>query len=214
MPAGMSIWPCAGRSHRPTGRFMPRRARSRITLFVPGAGGRSRFGPNNSWVAPLLQHRATCYDGAVDEPHLAFTPEHLHCCRRVHNRGYTFGEAAYAAQTWLSWQTTTHRRPALPAVGGRNCRHCTPNWRNAIEQTRWNGRTCIVLNRNAAMGSKPAELSRYNRGDSVAPQSAVLTESCPTCTGPRAAWATRWTRRKRPQKRRGTFNRNSASACS
>src|SRR5262245_30033256 len=52
----------------------------------------------NSWVGTLLQKGATCTMGAVDEPYLQGTPDISTFLHRFTFLGFTFGEAAYAAQ--------------------------------------------------------------------------------------------------------------------
>src|SRR5262249_10288151 len=60
----------------------------------------------NSWVGPLLAKGATISMGCVDEPYLSGTPEVAIFAARLIFYGYSFGEAAYASQPVLSWQTT------------------------------------------------------------------------------------------------------------
>jgi len=54
----------------------------------------------------LLAQGATCTMGSVDEPYLSGTPDISVFLNRLLYRGFTFAEAAYAAQASLSWQTT------------------------------------------------------------------------------------------------------------
>jgi uncharacterized protein (TIGR03790 family) len=59
-----------------------------------------------NWVGPLLAKGATITMGCVNEPFLGGTPQvALFAARLIYDR-MTFGEAAYAAQPVLSWQTT------------------------------------------------------------------------------------------------------------
>lgn len=59
----------------------------------------------SKWVGPLLAKGATATLGCVYEPYLQFTPNISVLIHRLF-AGYTFGEAAYAANNVLSWQTT------------------------------------------------------------------------------------------------------------
>jgi uncharacterized protein (TIGR03790 family) len=61
---------------------------------------------NEFWVGPLLAKGATCTMGCVNEPYLDGTPNVAAFLARLIAGGFTFGEAAYAAQPVLSWQTT------------------------------------------------------------------------------------------------------------
>jgi tetratricopeptide (TPR) repeat protein len=60
---------------------------------------------NQNWVGPLLAKGATITMGCVDEPYHVGTPNVAAFLERF-LAGFSFGEAAYAAQHWLSWQTT------------------------------------------------------------------------------------------------------------
>jgi uncharacterized protein (TIGR03790 family) len=59
-----------------------------------------------NWCGPLLAKGATCTMGCVDEPSIQFTPNVAMFISRWTINHYTYGEAAWAAQTALSWQTT------------------------------------------------------------------------------------------------------------
>ena len=61
---------------------------------------------NENWVGPLLAKGATCTMGCVYEPYLSGTPNIAVFIARLMASGFTFGEAAYAGQSVLSWQTT------------------------------------------------------------------------------------------------------------
>jgi uncharacterized protein (TIGR03790 family) len=74
------------------------------------------------WVGPLLAKGATCTMGCVAEPYLTGTPDIGVFFGRFVYYGFTFGEAAYASQSSLSWQTTVvgdplyrpfHKNPLL-----------------------------------------------------------------------------------------------------
>jgi tetratricopeptide (TPR) repeat protein len=61
---------------------------------------------NQFWAGPLLAKGATCTMGCVYEPYLPATPNVAAFLARLIAGGFTFGEAAWAAQPVLSWQTT------------------------------------------------------------------------------------------------------------
>ncbi len=74
------------------------------------------------WCGPLLAKGATVTMGCVNEPYLAGTPNVPIFLSRWIGAGFTFGEAAWAAQSSLSWQTTVvgdplyrpfNKRPAV-----------------------------------------------------------------------------------------------------
>ena len=59
-----------------------------------------------NWCGPLLAKGATCTMGCVYEPYLEGTPNVAVFIARWMAGGFTFGEAAWSAQGFLSWQTT------------------------------------------------------------------------------------------------------------
>ena len=58
------------------------------------------------WAGPLLAKGVTATMGCVDEPYLQLMPNMAVFFNDFVNRGWTYGEAAYACQRYLSWQTT------------------------------------------------------------------------------------------------------------
>lgn len=72
---------------------------------------------NRSWVGPLLLKGVTCTMGCVDEPYLAATPDVGAFTGRFVHFGFTFGEAVYASQPVLSWQTTVVGDPLYRPFG-------------------------------------------------------------------------------------------------
>lgn len=101
------------------------------------------------WVGPLLEAGATATMGCVYEPYLALSP-HLHALFERLFHGFSFGEAAYASQPALSWQTTVVGDPlyrpfakSLPALQADLQRKNSP----LIE---W----LILLNINRAIASQ------------------------------------------------------------
>jgi uncharacterized protein (TIGR03790 family) len=69
-----------------------------------------------NWCGPLLAKGATCTMGCVYEPYLSCTPNVAAFLGRFAN-GFTFGEAAWAAQPVLSWQTTVVGDPLYQPYG-------------------------------------------------------------------------------------------------
>jgi len=70
-----------------------------------------------AWVGPLLAKGATASMGSVWEPYLAGTPDVGTFMSRWLLLGFTFGEAAYAGQTSLSWMTTVVGDPLYRPAG-------------------------------------------------------------------------------------------------
>ena len=93
--------------------------------FMPGAfayhlhsiSANTLRSTNQFWVGPLLAKGATITLGCVEEPYLAGTPNVAALLERMGFRRWTFGEAAYAAQASLSWQTTVVGDPLYRPFG-------------------------------------------------------------------------------------------------
>jgi uncharacterized protein (TIGR03790 family) len=91
--------------------------------FMPGAfayhlhsgNAQTLRSSSHAWVGPLLAKGATCTMGSVNEPYLMGTPDIGTFTARWLITGFTFGEAAYAAQNGLSWQTTVVGDPLYRA---------------------------------------------------------------------------------------------------
>ncbi len=70
-----------------------------------------------NWVGPLLAKGATISMGCVYEPYLGGTPDIASFTVRFLFSGFSFGEAAYADQRVLSWQTTVVGDPLYRPFG-------------------------------------------------------------------------------------------------
>jgi uncharacterized protein (TIGR03790 family) len=150
--------------------------------FVPGAFAYHLYSfsaatirsAKNSWVGTLLEKGATCTMGAVDEPYLSMTPDIQSFIARFTFAGFTFGEAAYAAQPGLSWQTTIVGDPLYRPFGrdlGERLKEIDKKDRRFAEWVH-----LMVVDRNEVMKSTPRELAGYIEAQPVHRQSAVLTE--------------------------------------
>ncbi len=150
--------------------------------FVPGAFAYHLYSfsagtirsANNSWVGTLLAKGATCTMGAVDEPYLSLTPDLHVFTGRFTFLGFTFAEAAYAAQPALSWQMTIVGDPLYRPYARDLSAMLAGLEKQPREVAEWIH--MMVLGRNEAMKSKPAELSSYIEQVALRRQSAVLTE--------------------------------------
>jgi len=70
-----------------------------------------------AWVGPLLAKGATATMGYVAEPYLTGTADMTVFAARLVYYGMSFGEAAYASQSVLSWQTTVVGDPLYRPFG-------------------------------------------------------------------------------------------------
>lgn len=93
--------------------------------FVPGAfayhlhsySAVSLRATDRGWAGPFLAKGVTCTMGCVEEPFLSGTPDVAVFIGRFIFHGFTFGEAAYAGQPILSWQTTVVGDPLYRPFG-------------------------------------------------------------------------------------------------
>jgi uncharacterized protein (TIGR03790 family) len=69
-----------------------------------------------NWCGPLLARGATVTMGCVNEPFAQFTPN-VAAFLQLFGNGFTFGEAAWASQSALSWQITVIGDPLYRPFG-------------------------------------------------------------------------------------------------
>jgi len=127
------------------------------------------------WVGPLLAKGATITMGCVDEPYLAGTPNVAAFLERLLARRWTFGEAAYACQPVLSWQTTVVGDPLYaPFAQPPDALHYKLE-REKNPLVEWSH--LRVVNLNLASGSSVTEVTNYLHGIwATVTNSAVLQE--------------------------------------
>jgi uncharacterized protein (TIGR03790 family) len=96
-----------------------------VVEFMPGAfayhlhsfSAATLRSTTEHWCGPLLAKGATCTMGCVNEPSIQFTPNVAVFLARWALNRFTFGEAAWAAQPALSWQTTVIGDPLYRPFG-------------------------------------------------------------------------------------------------
>jgi len=87
---------------RPKVEFMP----GAVAYHLHSFSAHTLRTPDQYWVGPLLAKGATATMGYVEEPYLEGTVNVAALLADFTFFGFSFGEAAYAAQQVLSWQTT------------------------------------------------------------------------------------------------------------
>jgi uncharacterized protein (TIGR03790 family) len=149
--------------------------------FMPGAfayhlqsfSAHTLRSTTNNWCGPFLARGATATLGCIDEPYLDGTPNvGIFFSRWL--AGFSFGEAAYASQATLSWQTTVIGDPLYRPFGkDPRMLHEALIARHSplIEWSHLR-----VVNLSLLYGVSPGKLARYLQGVDVTGQSAVLTE--------------------------------------
>lgn len=126
------------------------------------------------WCGPLLAKGATCTMGCVDEPYIQFTPNVEAFLARWILNGFTFGQAAWAAQPALSWQTTVIGDPLYCPFGKSPehiLRQLTRTHSPNIQWYHWR-----VSNFALAKGAPLFQVESYLESQPVTETSAVLTE--------------------------------------
>ncbi len=126
------------------------------------------------WVGPFLAEGATATMGSVDEPYLSGTPDISVFCARWILSGFTFGEAAYACQQTLSWQTTVIGDPLYcpfkESLTGRLAKKDDTESKSAD----WN--YLRLVNLNLAEGRRMTEAATFLKELALTKKSAVLQE--------------------------------------
>lgn len=129
---------------------------------------------NHNWVGPLLSKGVTCTMGTVDEPYLTGTPDVGAFAGRWMYFGFTFGEAACASQTILSWQTTVVGDP-LYRPFAKNVQELHQSLAASKSKSlEWSTIRLANLSRNQGMSA--AELATVLDDTPTTKESAVLTE--------------------------------------
>ena len=150
--------------------------------FVPGAfayhlhsfSGHAIRDPNRHWVGPLLAKGATITMGSVDEPYLDGTPDIATFIGRLTFLGFSFGEAAYAAQSSLSWQTTVVGDPLYRPFGRIAQQQHAQLERSRSKLVEWSH--LRVVNLNLVKGTPLPQAIAYLEQQPVTRQSPVLQE--------------------------------------
>ncbi|MGA2788413.1 MAG: TIGR03790 family protein [Verrucomicrobiota bacterium] len=129
---------------------------------------------NQFWVGPLLAKGATCTMGCVYEPYLSCTPNVAAFLARLIVGGFTFGEAAWAAQPVLSWQTTVVGDPLYRPFGREPSELHAEFARTHNPLIEWS--YLRVVNLGLARSAPVAQLATFLETIPATTNSAVLTE--------------------------------------
>jgi uncharacterized protein (TIGR03790 family) len=172
--AGWYDWNASGPFALPDVEFMP----GAFAYHLHSFSAQTLRTTNQNWVGPLLARGATCTIGHVDEPYLAATTDLPIFFSRFFMLGFTFGEAAWAAQNALSWQTVAVGDPLYRPFGRKSEELHRDLERRKLAILEWSH--VRVVNANLAMrGSSVDELIGYLEDPNiitVTRQSAVMTE--------------------------------------
>jgi uncharacterized protein (TIGR03790 family) len=126
-----------------------------------------------NWCGPLLAKGATCTMGCVYEPYLACTPN-VAVFLQAFGGGYTFGEAAWAAQPVVSWQTTVIGDPLYRPFGKSPQKLHAELSRAHNPLDEWS--YLRLVNLGLAHGARRSEIAGILENLDATTNSAVLTE--------------------------------------
>ena len=155
---------------RPSVEFMP----GAIAYHLHSYSAQTLRTTNAHWVGPLLAKGVTATLGCVAEPYLDKTPDVSVLFARLFNTGFSFGEAAYAAITALSWQTTVVGDPLYRPFGASPQLLHQELLRRHSKLIEWSHLRIVALNQ--ATDLPGPELIAYLEHEPATRQSAVLQE--------------------------------------
>jgi uncharacterized protein (TIGR03790 family) len=150
--------------------------------FLPGAvayhlhsfSAHTLRASDKNWCGPLLARGATATLGCVEEPFLAGTPDLSVFFHRLTAAGWTFGEAAWAAQGSLSWQVTVVGDPLYQPFGRHPAELHADLLKSRSPLIAWSH--LRVVNLNLARGASAAEMVGYLNEQTETKTSPVLLE--------------------------------------
>jgi uncharacterized protein (TIGR03790 family) len=150
--------------------------------FLPGAvayhlhsfSAHTLRSAEKNWCGPLLAKGATATMGCVEEPFLAGTPDLGVFFHRLTAAGWTIGEAAYAAQGSLSWQTTIVGDPLYQPFGRHPAELHAGLLKRRSPLGAWSH--LRVVNLNLAQGTSAAEMVGYLNQQAETKTNPVLLE--------------------------------------
>jgi uncharacterized protein (TIGR03790 family) len=126
------------------------------------------------WCGPLLAAGATATMGCVDEPFLEGTPNVDLFFARWLPGGFTFGEAAYACQRVLSWQTTVIGDPLYRPFGKSPKSQFDALLSRHSRLIQWSH--LRYVDEALVLGATPGQMVQYLLRPDVPQDSAVLAE--------------------------------------
>jgi uncharacterized protein (TIGR03790 family) len=167
--AGWYVGEASGPFKQPKMEFMP----GAFAYHLYSFSAESLHTTADYWCRALLARGATCTMGCVYEPYLQFTPNIAFFLQAFGNN-YTFGEAAWASQFALSWQTTVIGDPlyqpfkiAPPELHARLTQSHNPLLEWSFNR---------LVNLDLVRGLRPADMAKFLEGIPTTAKSAVLTE--------------------------------------
>ena len=127
------------------------------------------------WAGPLLARGVTATMGCVDEPYLQLMPDMAVFFDEFVNLGFSYGEAAYGCQRFLSWQTAVIGDPLYRPFDRQQVQQQLQNLeKHRSKLLEW--AQLQDVNQRLVRGAPLAEAITYLEKTPMTHQSAVLTE--------------------------------------
>ena len=167
--AGWYDWNVSGPFAQPHVEFMP----GAFAYHLHSYSAQTLRSTTNRWCGPLLGAGAAATMGCIDEPYLDGTPN-IGIFFTHWLAGFSFGEAAYASQAVLSWQTTVIGDPLYRPFGKDPRMLHEALMARHSPMLEWSH--LRVVNLSLVHGVAPEKLVQYLREENLTGQSAVLTE--------------------------------------
>lgn len=155
---------------QPTVEFMP----GAFAYHLHSFSAATLRSPVKNWCGPLLAKGVTCTMGCVNEPSIQFTPNVAIFLARWTLGQFTFGEAAWAAQPALSWQTAVIGDPLYRPFGEEPKQLAADLERTHSPLVEW--AYLRAVNGALVQGVSPAESESYLENLPETQTSSVLTE--------------------------------------
>jgi uncharacterized protein (TIGR03790 family) len=156
---------------RPTVEFMPGAFAYHLNSYT----AMTLRSTDRHWAGPLLARGVTATMGCVDEPYLQLMPDMGVFFDDFANLGFSYGEAAYACQRFVSWQTAVVGDPLYRPFG----RAQLQQQEQYLEQHHSKLVEWLYLrsvNIRLQQGATAGEVIKFLEGLPITGQSAVLTE--------------------------------------
>jgi len=167
--AGWYVQDVSGPFAQPKVEFMP----GAFAYHLHSFSARTLRSATNFWCGPFVARGATATMGCVDEPYLDGTPNvGIFFSRWL--AGFTLGEAAYASQAVLSWQTTVIGDPLYRPFGKDPRMLHEALLARHSPLIEWSH--LRVVNLSLVHGVSPGKMAQYLQELNVTGWSAVLTE--------------------------------------
>ena len=168
--AGWYAGNACGPFAQPTVEFMP----GAFAYHLHSYSAQTLRSTTLNWCGPLLAKGATCTMGCVEEPSIQFTPNVIAFLARWMLNHFTYGEAAWAAQPALSWQTTVVGDPLYCPFGKEPAELHAELEQNQSPLLEWS--YLRVANLAHIRGVPDFQVENYLENLPLTDSSAVLTE--------------------------------------